>query len=292
VDTINESGLLKQFEEHLSNSALAPATVVNYLADLRAFLRWSKRTNGAACSLLNLATGDLQAYRLYLQETKGHAPTSINRRIQALRKFYDLFREQGRIDANPAQDVSLLREGVSERSRFLSSDDVSRLLEVVEESGSRWSSRDKAIILVLAGAGLKLSELTDLRLSELDLDPSGPCLNVGGPSAGSKRTIPLDEELCDALHRYLEERRTALGVGHLFTNRDGNPLSTRSVQRLLRQYGKAAGLDGLTTQALRYLYARTVYKGSEDLEKVAYLLGHRHLTTTIRYLRPDSLSEE
>jgi site-specific recombinase XerD len=292
VGTINENGLLKQFEDHLSNSALAPATVVNYLADLRAFLRWSKQTNGAASSLLALATRDLQAYCLYLQEIKGHAPTSINRRIQALRKFYDLFRERGRIDTNPAQDVSLLSEGVSERSRFLTSDDVSRLLEVVRESGTRWSSRDVAIIHVLAGAGLKLSELTELRLSELDLDLNKPCLNIGGSSAESKRTVPLDDELCDALHRYLEERRTAPGVDHLFTNRDGNPLSTRSVQRLLRQYGQAAGLEGLTTQALRYLYARKVYESSEDLEKVAYLLGHRHLTTTIRYLRPEILSEE
>jgi len=75
-------------------------------------------------------------------------------------------------------------------------------------------------------------------------------------------------------------------VDHFCLNRDGNPLSTRSVQRLLHRYAEAAGLDGLTTQALRYVYARKVYENTGDLRVVAQHLGHRHLATTIRYLRP------
>ena len=78
------------------------------------------------------------------------------------------------------------------------------------------------------------------------------------------------------------------GVEHVFVNRDGNPLSTRSVQRLLHHYARKADLPGLTTQALRYQYATKVYQNSDDLETVAHLLGHRHLATTIRYLRPSS----
>jgi site-specific recombinase XerD len=288
VGTINANGLLEQFEIYLSNSALAPVTIINYLADLRAFLRWSEEKRGAAGSSLDLVAQDIQAYCFYLQETKGHAPTTVNRRIQALRKFYDLSVERGWTDKNLAEDVSLLNEGVSARSRSLTPADISRLLEAVQQGNSRWVDRDWAIIQVLIGAGLKLGELTQLRLVDLDLDVDQPCLTVCSMPDEPGRAIPLDAELCDALRRYLANRRTASRVEYLFVNRDGRPLSTRSVQRLLRHYAQTAGLDGLTTQALRYIYARNVYENCQDTEKVARLLGHRHLATTTRYLRSTS----
>jgi len=288
VGTINSSRLLERFKAYLSNAALAQTTVVNYLADLRAFLRWSEGTKGTACSPLSLDTSDIQAYCFYLQETRNHAPATVNRRLQTLRKFYDLAVAQGWTLHNPAEHVSLLSETASARSRSLTSDDVARLLAAVRSGRHRWATRDWAIIQILLGAGLKLGELTELRLADVHLDVNQPCLEVGAVSSNSGRTIPLEAEVCEALRSYLVARQAAQGVDHLFVNRDGNPLSTRSVQRLLYRYAQAAGLDSLTTQALRYMYARRIYERSGDLRTVAHRLGHRHLATTIRYLRPSS----
>jgi site-specific recombinase XerD len=286
VGTINKNGLLEQFEIYLSNAALAPATVINYLADLRAFLRWSEERAGVAGSSLGLVTEDIQAYCFYLQETKGHAPTTINRRIQALRKFYGFAVTQGWAPANPAEHVSLLSETASERSRYLTSADVSRLLQAVRRGRPRWADRDWAIIQMFLGAGLKLSELTGLRLADVHLDADEPCLEISSVPDDPGRIVPLEAEVCHALHSYLAVRQAAPGVEHLFVNRDGNPLSTRSTQRLLRHYARAAKLQGLTTQALRYAYAKKLYESSGDLRTVTELLGHRHMATTIRYLRP------
>ena len=133
-----------------------------------------------------------------------------------------------------------------------------------------------------------MSELTELRLGDIRLIGNTPCLNVDGEAENPSRAIPLEAEVCDALDNYLSMRRAEPGTDHLFVNRDGRPLSTRSVQRLLRHYARAAQLDGLTTQALRYVYARTVYEQCGDLKTVNQLLGHRHVATTIRYLRPYS----
>lgn len=288
MGTINSNRLLEQFEAHLSSSALAPATIINYLADLRAFLRWSEETRGAVCPPLDLGTSDIQAYCSYLKETKNHASTTVNRRLQALRKFYDLAVAQGWTIANPAEDVPLLSEVVSDRSRSLTSDDVVRLLNAVRSSRRRWANRDWAIFQVLLGAGLKLNELIELRLADVHLDGSQPHLVVWDASGDSERVIPLEAEVSDALRSYLGTRQAAQGVDRCFVNRDGNPLSARSVQRLLHHYAQAAGLDGLTTQALRFVYATRVYESSGDLETVARRLGHRHLATTIRYLRPSS----
>jgi integrase/recombinase XerD len=288
VVRIDSNGLLEQFEAHLTGSALAPATVANYLADLRAFLRWCEKAKGSACSPLNRDKADIEAFCTYLRETKGQASSTVNRRIQALRKFYSLATAEGWVQKNPAEQVSLLREAISERSRSLTPDDVSRLLATVRQSSSRRSSRDWVVVQLLLKAGLKLGELTDLELADIQLDANQPHLIVRDGSGGPGRLVPLEAETCQALTDYMGKRQAAPGVRHVCVNRDGKPLSTRSIQRLLRRYAKAAGLDGLTTQALRYTYARKVYDKSGDVRTVARRLGHRHLATTIRYLRSSS----
>jgi integrase/recombinase XerC len=285
--TITSNGFLEEFEAYLSGLALAPATIVNYLADLRAFLRWSQERD-TECSPLCLDAEDICDFCSFLRQTKGQTPATINRRLQALRKFYTLATEQGWTPTNPAERVSLLEECVSERSRSLTPDDVARLLAAVKQGRSRQVARDLAIIQLLLGAGLKLGELTELRLADVHLDCSQPYVEVHDPAGDSSRLIVLENTASYALRDYLPTRQAAQGVDHFCVNRDGNPLSTRSVQRLLHHYAEAAGLDGLTTQALRYVYASNVYANSGDLKTVAQYLGHRHLATTIRYLRPTS----
>ena len=262
--------------------------MVNYIADLRAFLRWSEESNHGDRSPLILDIQDIQRYRSFLQDTKHHAPATINRRLQTLRKFYGFAMTEGWSRANPAERVSLLSENASHRSRHLDEQDVSRLLEAVRQGRPRWAVRDWAIIQVFLGAGLKLSELTALCVSDVQSDASQPTLHVAGDLDRPSRTVPLNADVCDALQTYLSARQADPGVEHLFVNRDGRPLSTRSVQRLLRYYARAAELDGLTTQALRYVYARNIFERSGDLKEVTELLGHRHVATTIRYLRPSS----
>jgi len=262
--------------------------VVNYIADLRAFLRWSEESNHGDRSPLILELQDIQRYRSFLLDTKHHAPATINRRLQTLRKFYGFAVMEGWIRANPAERVSLLSENASHRSRHLGEQDISRLLEAVRQGRPRWAVRDWAIIQVFLGAGLKLSELTALCVSDVQLDTNQPALHVAGDLERPSRTVPLDADVCDALQTYLSARQAGPGVEHLFVNRDGRPLSTRSVQRLLRYYARAAELDGLTTQALRYVYARNIFERSGDLKEVTELLGHRHVATTIRFLRPSS----
>lgn len=272
----------------MTSSALAPATVANYMADLRAFLRWSEENIDSASSPLYRDKADVEEFCTYLRETKGQASSTINRRIQALRKFYGLAMAEGWMENNPAEQVSLLREDVSDRSRSLTPEDVARLLAAVRQSSSRRASRDWVVVQLLLKAGLKLGELTELLLTDVHLDASQPYLVVRGKNEDPARRIPLEADTCRALSDYVGKRRAAPGVRHVCVNRDGKPLSTRSIQRLLRRYAKAAGLDGLTTQALRYIYARKVYDKSGDVKTVARRLGHRHLATTIRYLRSSS----
>jgi site-specific recombinase XerD len=264
--------------------------VVNYLADLRALLRWCELTRGAGSSTdlapFDLDASDIQQYCSFLGETKNHVPATINRRIQAMRKFYDFAIAKGWTATNPASEVQLLGEAVSQRTRRLTPDDISHLLAAVRNGHPRWVPRDSAIIQVLLETGLKLGELTDVRLADIHLDADPPHLDINSTPGEPGRIVPLEPGVCAALRAYLPTRQAAPGVDRLFVNRDGKSLSTRSVQRLLRRYAREAGLDNLTTQALRYVYAKKAFEDCGDVSTVARLLGHRHLATTIRYLQP------
>ncbi len=291
--TINNTGLLAQFEAHLASSALAPATVVNYLADLRAFLRWNEAARGVDGSPFSLDAPDIHSYCLYLQ-AKSHAAATVNRRLQTLRKFYDFALAQGWTAANPADDVPLLCDVVPQRSQCRSLADVQRVLAKLRNCGQDWPPRDQAIIQTMLGAGLKLGELIDLCAADVHLDEPGAGLRIRAGQNGSsaERWVPLSAEVREALLSYAPLRRPALGVDRFFVSQEGRALSTRSVQRLLHDCAQDAGLDGLTAQDLRYAFARTVFQKNGDVREVARLLGHRHLATTTRYLRPSSVDTE
>jgi len=289
VGTINSNGLLERFEAHLAGSALAPATVTNYLADLRAFFRWNVSANGAECSPLSCGEQGIRTYCAYLQQSRSHAAATVNRRLQALRKFFDFAVAQGWSATNPADDVPLLVDVVSQRPQHRTGSDVERVLSVMRGCGRDWPPRDRAIIQAMLGAGLKLGELIGLREADVHLGARPPYLSIGGLNGDpSGRIVPLDPESHEALTAYAPLRQAAGDVDRFFVNQDGRPLSTRSVQRLLHECAVATGLDSLTAQDLRYIYARTVLQQHGDVKEVARLLGHRHLATTIRYLRPDS----
>src|SRR5512135_1835121 len=97
--------LLARFEEHLVQIQLSPATVVNYLADLRALLRWGEEQSGPDFSLVALTPDDIRAYRAYVFEEKGCAAATVNRQLQTARKFCAFTMRAGLTLANPAADI-------------------------------------------------------------------------------------------------------------------------------------------------------------------------------------------
>ncbi|MFQ6057539.1 MAG: tyrosine-type recombinase/integrase [Anaerolineae bacterium] len=302
-----DGDLLAAFERYLINQALSPTTIVNYLADVRAFASWYARKEGVLRAPLTLDVGHIQDYRDYLQTAEGRTPATINRRLQALRKFCRFAHQAGWLDANPAAQVELLPESKPYPPRTLSPTEVERLMEAVQEGRSSLISRDRAILQLLLRAGLRVGELVALRLSDVKLSSEGGILTVRGKVANARRTttqvigsleppasvredgteprqIPLDAATCQALRQYLSLRPSIPDDGYLFLSQRGNPISPRSVQRLVSSYARAAGLEGVSAYVLRHTCAVTlVEENGGDLAAVARLLGCR-LETAAKYL--------
>jgi integrase/recombinase XerC len=259
---------------------LSPATIINYLADMQGVARWCVES-GQGCSLLNLTADDVRAYCQHLRAARGLAPATVNRHLQAIRKFCDFARQADLMESNPAANVKRLQAPPTLR-RALNADEIARLLEAAQAGRPSLVKRDYAIIQLFLQTGIKVGELTELQLADIELTDRKGVLTVTGNGNNNHRRIPLKAPTCQALQNYLRVRPPSPGVKHLFLSQEGNSISTRTVQRLVNVYTKAAGLSDVSTHTLRYTFATSMLEETGDVTAVANLLGYRSVATTLR----------
>lgn len=276
--------LLAQFEEHLVFTQLSPLTVVNYLADLRALVRWGVDRIGSDFSLDNLSPNIIRSYRSHLLEEKHSATATVNRRLQALRKFCAFAVQAGIMASNPTEGVQLVRSEGTVSATPLTGKQIEELFRASGNEKSGLARRNTAILMLLLHTGLRINELVGLRLDDVHFDHPGTHLIVKDGRHGEIRKVPLEGELRQVLYEYLLVRPNVEGESRLFLSREGRPLSTRSVQRIVSDRAQAAGLDGVSPQALRRTYASRLLDSTGDLVLVSRRLGHQDLATTTRYL--------
>jgi len=260
----------------LSAARLAPRTVDAYrrdLADLAEFLQGSPAA----------ATPERLAEYVASMRARGLASTTIARRIAAVRSFY---RHQTLVGAradNPAADLELPRRART-LPRTLSAGEAERLIEAANGTSPR-ALRDRALVELLYGAGLRVSEAVGLDRAAVDLE--GRLVRCIGK--GSKeRVVPIGREAVDALRRYLARGRPYLDCRHrpeLFLNAQGGALTRAGAFLILRRLAGIAGLEPerVHPHLLRHSFATHLLEGGADLRSVQEMLGHADLSTTERY---------
>jgi integrase/recombinase XerC len=272
---------------------MSPHTLRNYRLDLTQFLEFYTRHQEDA-SLEQVTYQDLRAFLAAALKTQ--RKTTVARKLSALRTFFKYLQRQGVLSQNPAK-LAPSPKLEKPLPHYLSVDEAFHLLG--EPKGDDFGGcRDRAILEVFYGGGLRLSELAGLNLADLDLKPG--ILRVWGK--GSKERLAfLGEPAKEALSAYLPLRQRHLshrGTGDetaLFVNSQGRRLSTRGVARLVAKWVSKAGLSqGLTPHGLRHSFATHLLEGQADLRAVQELLGHASISTTGRYLHLnlDYLMEE
>lgn len=279
--------MLLKFEESLTQTQLSASTIVNYLADLRVFLRWGKREVGQQFSLTQVSQEHIRLYRHYLAQELGRAASTVNRHLMALRKFFALARELGDVPDDPTNGVSLVQEDGQVNSRPLAADEVTKLLAATQH-GSRAGlvRRDLAILQLLLHTGLRVSEIVALKKEDVIFEYPGVQLKVCRDWQDDTRVryLPLTGDVCKTLHEYLKVRPQTLTTDHFFLNQEGRPISNRTVQRVISDCAKAVGLEGVSAQSLRRTFALQLFAETHDLELVSERLGHQSKAITEQYL--------
>ncbi|GIW52634.1 MAG: tyrosine recombinase XerC [Gemmatimonadales bacterium] len=269
----------------------SPHTVRAYARDLRAFEEFCDDYYGGT-GKWGFAGVDRLAVRSFMGELqrRGHSKRTVARAVSALRSFYRFLGSRHGLEVNPARSVRLPK---LERRlpAVLDRKDVEELFNLAEDqaaSGRFEAVRNLAILEVLYAAGLRLSELAGLNVS--DVDPIGEQLKVRGKGK-KERLLPLGSHAGRALRRYGELRDRLLeklGPGRgdaraLFLSVRGRRLSPRSIQLVVSRYLRGAAGSGLSTHSLRHSFATHLLDAGADLRAVQELLGHSSLSTTQVY---------
>ena len=271
--------LADQFINHLRvERGLADNTIQSYSRDL---LRFFQFLEGRKRSPLRATQDDIMDYIGTLQ--KDLSARSCARSLSALKMFFRFLVTEGRIESSPARLL-----GAPKLPRrlpgVLTRDEVDVLLAQPDPSNQR-GHRDKAMLELLYATGLRVSELVGLQMSNINLE-AGYVRMVG---KGSKeRMVPMGTKAMEVLKAYLSEARGRLlknkSSSSLFFNSRGATLTRQGFWKIIKKYGKKAGIrKEITPHKLRHSFASHLLEGGADLRSVQVMLGHADISTTQIY---------
>jgi site-specific recombinase XerD len=264
-----DSADLDDFLADLGRQEAAKKTIVNYRSDLVSFARWLKDSTGEDFAAAAVTPTDVRDYKAFLQTNQGCTPATINRRLAALRKFFQWAVGDGRVAENPTTQVKGVKS-VPRGPKSLEKRDVDRLVRAVEKDTSK---RNLAIVQALRHTGLRVGELCALRLSDIAISERKGSVTVRSGKGSKYRMVPLNNDVRRALSDYLAVR-PPIQDDHLFISQRLEPLKPQGVEIMVKQYAKRAGLEDVTPHVFRHTFAKHALDAGTDLVTVATLLGH------------------
>lgn len=265
----------------------SPHTIVNYRRDLHEFAVDA----GKEIDVREVDTKIIRNY-VYSLNIKNKS-SSVARKLSTLRTFFNFLEQEGRVKHNPMGAISMPKQE-QHIPVFLSVDEVFALLES-PSTHETFGGRDRAMLELLYSTGMRVSELVSCNMADLDFDIE--MVRVRG-KGNRERMVPIGGPAVKALNDYFIQRdiqlKKCLQQGRkydgdaVFLNSRGSRLTTRSVERLIAEYGRKAGIDKpVTPHVLRHSFATHLLEMGADLRSVQELLGHASLSTTQKYTHLD-----
>ncbi len=289
------------FQQYLEvERAYSPKTVEVYLRDVAALRAHLVEKRGKDVPLARLSALEIRSQLAELFGENG--PATISRKLSSVRAFCRFLVKRGVIEGNPA---AAIRGPKKHRGlpRALDVDDATQLVEAPARTGRTshrtlsaseqvrhdlLRKRDAALMELLWGTGLRVSEACGLDIGDIDRDRYGvPMLIVRRGKGNKQRQVPIVNTTDDALRAYLAIRKDLRATGSaLFVNAAGDRLTPRSVQRMVKRWSIAGGIRATATpHGLRHSYATHLLDGGADLRAIQELLGHASLSSTQIYTK-------
>ena len=310
ISLIDEFLNYLRFERHFS-----PHTAKCYAADLRQFCEFLREGGGAPPAgpmiagldltsgggtataveappqtqvagremLIAVQTEDVRRFLGFLRDRE-YSKSTTARKLATLRSFYKFCMRRSYVPANPLATIRTPKQD-KRLPKFLSEEEVRKLLETPDVN-TLLGARDRAMLETMYSTGVRVSELVDLNIEDVDF--VGECLHIRGKGK-KERITPISPMALGWLRRYMDMRRADPKSAQwnqqaVFVNKHGQRLSTRSVRRKLDKYLAIAGLDPtVSPHTLRHSFATHMLDRGADLRAVQELLGHQSLSTTQIY---------
>lgn len=267
--------------------ALAANTCEGYSRDLALFEEFLRKRDKTAAA--QVTRDDISAF-LRSERAAGMASATRARRSAAIRMFLRYMKETRRIASDPSELMDPPRREQA-LPRVLSEEETARMIDAVAGETPR-ELRDRAILEILYGCGLRVSELCDLEMDDIAGD--GELLRVAGKGA-KERVVPLGGAAARALNAYFAGARGAFTKGdpsipQVFVTRLARPFTRQGVFKLIRERAAAAGIpaERISPHVLRHSYASHMLAHGADIRAIQEMLGHANIATTQIYTHVDA----
>jgi len=276
---------LGQYAAYLRDDAdMRPATLRNYLSDVRQFMAWCEATwaagreTGESFNPAAVTTPALTRYRAHLQHALGLKPASVNRTLVSLKRYFAWAATTGIIARDPSTVVKLVNVGPT-APRQLSDTEEDALVAAVTATGS---ARDRAMVVLMLHTGLRAGEVCGLRRGDITLGRRSGVARVTG-KRNKYREIPLNATARQALQEYLPAL-TPDATCLFPSEKTGVALTERAVGYIVRRYATCARLADVSPHDLRHRFGYRMAE-SVPLHRLAQIMGHDSLDTTMIYVR-------
>ena len=259
-------------------------TISAYRSDLAQFEKSVARQAAGGCSWEAITDEMLLTFVEELRERRYKAAT-VARKVAAVKSFFSFMAAEGILTCDPTEDLRSPQVGKA-LPKTLTPEEVDELLEQPARKTTPVAQRDKAMLELAYGTGMRVTELVSLDVAHVALE-SDPVTVRGIGKGDQERALPLYQRAVDELRQYIFHVRPKMvrnrNEAALFVNRRGGRLTRQGFWLILKNYAREAGLDGITPHTLRHTYATHMLSGGMPLRNVQEALGHASISTTQIY---------
>jgi integrase/recombinase XerD len=291
---------LEQFLESLAHEdGYARNTVAAYRNDLSQLIEYLGHREPPVANWVDVTSSDLAAFVDSLRsmkivkrngEEKPVAPSTIARKVAALKSFFNYLTLKGIIPQDPS--VGLEAPRVAKRTpKTMTSEEVERLLAAPGTGNSPKTLRDRALLELLYATGVRVTELVSFKMGDVNL--AEKTVRVKSEDGGRERSVPMSEKAAECLQTYIERGRPHFvkSTGNqaaVFLNQRGQQLTRQGMWLIIKEYAARAGLDyEVTPHMLRHSFAAHMLQDNKaTLSEVQRYLGHANISTTQIYVQP------
>jgi site-specific recombinase XerD len=281
--------LVAAFVDDLLAKNRSPRTLEAYARDLEHFGAYltggsiDRPVDAPATfpKLRDASASDIRRYVLHLMQVRRYKVVAVRRNLSALRTFYTYLRRERIRTDQPALDVDLPKPE-QRKPKVLRLGEVASMItaRVERPNAPHLAARDRAIVELLYGSGLRRAELAGLDLDDVDLGEKVAMVTGKG---NKRRMVPLTQAAADAMRQYLPQRPASNDRAFFLSNRNAR-LGLRQVWQIVKDYAAKSGVDRATTHSMRHSFATHFIEGGGDVSTLQKLLGHASIQTTQVYL--------
>ena len=275
-----DSALIDQFLDWIwLESGLSAHTISAYRADLRQFSKWLETRKS---TLAQSDREDILAYLSYRME-QGTQSRTVARFLSTMKRYYQFAIQQKWIEVNPVKDI-VMPKTIRHLPKVISEEDVEKLLSAADTK-TNYGCRDRAMLEVLYATGLRVSELVNLTLSEINLQAG--IVRVTG-KGNKQRLVPMGEEAIQWVEKYIQQSRPQMLkkkiTDAVFLSSRGAAMTRQAFWQLIKKYAAQVEMKSdLSPHTLRHAFATHLLNHGADLRTTQMLLGHADLSTTQIY---------